>query len=178
MRIYLACALTHVPRSLFDDYSDFLHQLAGHLRADLAPSQVKYALIDSDPDLALKPAEERARLCYLQDRKMVEEADLVIAEVSFPGIGLGIELEIAQAKHIPVLLCFRNYGQNQACPVRYANPDGTSHSLQIGEGFISLMALGLPMVRGIVRYENAQEGLRGITEAVHDFASTWRGIGE
>lgn len=166
MKIYLACALTHVPRDVFGDYCAFLHLLAEHLRGEPPRRQVRYALVDSDPDLALKPVEERARQCYVSDGKMVEEADLVVAEASFPGIGLGIELEIAQAQQTPILLCFTDTYQNRSLPAQYVNPDGTNHHLQIGDGVISLMALGLPMVRGVIKYDSAQDGLARVTEAV------------
>ena len=79
MRVYIACGLTHVPRAEFSEYARFVHDLAATLvsRCDVA---VKYALHDSDPQLAEKPAAERARLCYLWDRKMVESADVVVAD--------------------------------------------------------------------------------------------------
>jgi hypothetical protein len=127
---------------------------------------VRYALVDSDPQLAEKPFEERARLCYLWDREMVREAELVIAEASFPAIGLGIELQIAEANDTPILLCFRDYHANRATPVDYVNPDQSTHSLQIGEGFVSLMALGLPSVYRIIQYEDREDGLGRISETV------------
>ncbi len=114
MKIYLACGLTHVPRDMFSDHCDFLHKLAERLRSEPARHEVKYALIDSDPQLGEKPFAERARLCYLWDREMVGEADLVIAEASFPAIGLGIELQIAEANDTPILLCFRDYRRSIA----------------------------------------------------------------
>ena len=78
MNIYIACALTHVPRDIFHAYSSHIHELANRLKED--GHHVKYALVNSDPQLAKKPKEDKARLCYLWDRKMVEEADLVVAE--------------------------------------------------------------------------------------------------
>lgn len=166
MKIYLACGLTHVPRDIFSEYCAFLHRLAERLRSEPVKHEVKYALINSDPHLAEKPFEERARLCYLWDREMVEEADLVIAEASFPAIGLGIELQIAEASATPILLCFRDYQRNRALTVEYINPDRSKHSLQIGEGYVSLMALGLPAVYRVIRYNDCEDGLRRIVEAV------------
>ena len=64
--------------------------------------------IGSDPQLAEKPPKERASLCYTWDRRMVEEADLVIAEASFPSTGLGIELQIADTEDVEV--------RSWACP--------------------------------------------------------------
>jgi hypothetical protein len=145
MNIYIACALTHVPRDKFNEYSEWIHSIANSISI---PHDVKYALINSDPQLAKKPDENKSRLCYLWDRKMVEEADLVIAECSFPSTGLGIELQVAENKNIPILLCFRDYGTNKSNPISYENPDHTQHQLQIGEGYISHMVLGMPNVIG------------------------------
>ena len=77
MKIYIACGLTHVLRDLFPHYTEYLHSLAQALSALRSDCMVKYALLNSDPQLAEKPPEERASLCYAWDRRMVEEADLV-----------------------------------------------------------------------------------------------------
>src|SRR5579872_4162009 len=111
MKIYLACGLTHVPRAHFDEHAAFIHKLAEALRSEPNNHVVQYALKNSDPQLAKKPASERAKLCYLWDREMVENSEVVIAEASFPSTGLGIEMQIAEAKGIPILLCYKDYGQ-------------------------------------------------------------------
>lgn len=164
MRIYIACGLTHVPRELFDSYVAFIHRLAGSLQS-YGFNDVKYALVNSDPQLAEKPFEERARLCYLWDRDLVQRADVVIADASFPSTGLGIELQIAETAGIPVILSFRKSAQTQVPPVDYSNPDHSHHSLQIGEGYVSLMALGLPTIFKLISYELEEEGLRRIVDA-------------
>src|ERR1700730_1980997 len=107
MKIYIACGLTHVPRNLFNEHIGFIHQVADTLKS--AGHEVTYALVNSDPQLAERPVEERARLCYAWDRQMVENAHLVIAELSFPSTGVGIEMQIAETRGTPILLCFRDY---------------------------------------------------------------------
>ena len=166
MKIYLACGLTHVPRELFVEHCEFVHSLARRLRLSPAAHEVKYALVNSDPGLAEKPFKERAKLCYLWDRQMVEEAELVIAEASFPAIGMGIELQIAEAHGTPIILCFRDYHGNRATPVGYTNPDHSVHTLQIGEGFVSLMALGVPTVHSVVQYANIEDGIHKVVDAI------------
>jgi hypothetical protein len=164
MRLYIACGLTHVPRDRFDGYVHFIHELARALA--LAGHDIRYALRDSDPQLATKPFGERARLCYLWDREMVEWADAVVAEASFPSTGLGIELQIAEAKGSPIILCFERSALNQATPVEYDNNGHTHHSLQIGEGFVSLMALGLPTVFRVISYIDHAIGVTEIIDTV------------
>jgi hypothetical protein len=166
MKIYIACALTHVPRDKFDEYTAFIHTLAAALRGSDTQNEVRYALVNSDPQLAIKPVNERARLCYLWDRDMVEAADVVIAEASFPSIGLGIEMQIAERKDKPIVLCFRDYGSNRAEAVAYKNPDLSRHDLQIGEGYVTLMALGVPSIFRVIKYGNVEEGIRQVLEAV------------
>ena len=165
MNIYIACGLTHVPRQRFDGYARFIHTLAADLAAVGARS-VRYALHDSDPQLAAKPFDERARLCYLWDREMVESADIVIADATYPSIGLGIEMQLAEARGTPIIIAFERLEEHRAKPVEYVNPDATHHALQIGEGFVSLMALGLPSVFKVVPYASPAEGVRALSETV------------
>jgi hypothetical protein len=165
MNVYIACALTHVPREAFDQYVLFIHRLALSLR-ELRHDHVTYALVNSDPQLAEKPFDERARLCYLWDREFVRQADLVIAEVSYPSIGVGIELQVAEAIGIPIVLCFKKAPEIRAQPIDYENPDHVRHTLQIGEGYTSLMALGLPTVFKVIDYGEEDQGITRILEAV------------
>lgn len=138
--------------------------------ADIAGSNVKYALVDSDPQLADYPFESRARLCYAWDRGMVEDADLVIAEASYPSIGLGIEMQLAEQAGIPIILCFKDDAAHRAGAVTYANPDSSRHELQIGEGYVSLMALGVPKVVKVIKYTKRADGIGTIVQAVRTVA--------
>ena len=165
MNVYIACGLTHVPRNEFTLYVSFIHELAEHLTQE-GCAEVKYALKDSDPQLAEKPFEERAHLCYLWDRRMVEEADLVVAEATYPSTGLGIELQLAESKGIPTVICFNSLDSRKAEPAEYETTDYVRHSLQVGEGFVSLMALGLPTVLRVVPYTHRQQAFREVGEAV------------
>lgn len=165
MKVYIACGLTHVPRNHFGAYVAFLHRLAGTLSQNEG-YEVKYALVNSDPRLASKPISDRARLCYLWDTRMVQEAEVIVAECSFPSIGLGIELQVAVEKEIPIVIAFRDFHGNRAVPVGYTNPDSTEHELQIGEGFVSLMALGLPTVFKVHQYLQEDEGISQISQSV------------
>lgn len=167
MNIYVACGLTHVPRSEFDRYVLFLHSLANHLTTHLG-AEVKYALRDSDPQLAERPPIDRARLCYLWDRQMVEWADVVVAEASFPSTGLGIEMQIAEANGTPIVVAYRVAEAHKAPPVQYKNPNRTTHSLQLGEGYVSLMALGLPSVFKVVPYTSEAEGQSLLLDALSE----------
>lgn len=166
MKIYLACGLTYVPRLEFARYVAFIHGLALHLESHGA--EVKYALKHSDPQLASKPPEEKAKLCYLWDREMVQWADLVVAECTYPSTGLGIELQVAEQNGTPIIICFESSESSAAAPVEYENPDGQRHQLQIGEGHVTLMALGLPTIFRVVPYLDVSKGLDLIAAAVSD----------
>jgi len=166
MKIYLACGLTHVPRTRFESYVAFIHHMASALEA--LGAEVKYALKDSDPQLANCPPEDKARLCYLWDRRMVEWADLVIAECTYPSTGVGIELQIAERNGTPTIICFQATNATAAPAVEYLNPDGKHYELQIGEGHVTLMALGLPTVFLVVPYVKHEEAIWKIGAAVSE----------
>jgi hypothetical protein len=163
--IYLACALTHVPEPEFDGYTERIHRFAAALCAQGA-NQVRYALINSDPQLAAKPAADKARLCYLWDRRMVESADVFVAEATHPSLGLGIEMQIAESNDIPLIMCFEKAESRRTHSKHYRNPDRQAHKLQVGEGFVSLMALGLPNVFSVIPYRAEEECLRGLATAL------------
>lgn len=157
MKVYVACGLTHVSSEHFPEYVETIHQIAAEVREAISGSQVKYALVNSDPQLSQRAEVDRAKLCYIWDRQMVEEADLVIAEASFPSTGLGIELQIAEMSGIPAVLVFKDFGANRASSRTYENPgDADTHELQVGEGYITLMALGLPNVFKVIKYQSTQ----------------------
>lgn len=163
MKIYLACGLTHVPRENFDRYVAIIHYFATGI--ETCGAEVKYPLKNSDPQLAVMPIDERARLCYEWDRNMVEWADLIVAECTYPSIGVGIEMQIAEQKKIPVLILF-NSVKETAGKVQYCNPDGGKHWLQIGEGHVTLMALGMPNVVGVLGYKRERNALNEIFKAI------------
>lgn len=165
MKIYIACGLTHVPREEFGPYVLLIEGLAQRLEL-LGYAEVKYALRNSDPQLAEKPLADRARLCYLWDKEMVEWADVVVAEASYPSTGLGIELQIASSQGTPIVLTFRLEERHRAKPVQYQTPDQKVHDLQLGEGYVSLMALGLPSLFKVAPYKDAEEAISVIEEAV------------
>ena len=165
MKLYIACGLTHVPRSEFTAYVCLIEEIAKFLETKLG-AEVKYALRDSDPQLALKPFADRARLCYVWDREMVEWADVVVAESSYPSTGLGIELQIACTREIPIVMVFKLDERHRALPVQYQTPDQEIHNLQLGEGYVSLMALGLPSVFKVLFYANVQEACAKVGMAV------------
>ena len=169
IQIYIACGLTHVPRNIFPNYVGYIHQLAAELRQIADVLDVRYALINSDPQLASKPAEEQAKLCYDWDRQMVEGADLVIADASFPSTGLGIELQIAAAASIPIIMLVGDLGINRVSEVRYRNPDSSEHEIQICMGIVSLMALGLPTIRKTIYYCAFDEAISRAANAVRPY---------
>src|SRR5262245_2745863 len=103
MKVYIGCGLTYVPRDRFQGYVALVHRLAAALRGNQC-EEVMYALINSDPQLAEKPFGERARLCYLWDRELVEKADVMVAEATYPSTGLGIEMQIAENRGKPIII--------------------------------------------------------------------------
>lgn len=169
MKIYLACGLTHVPRDSFERYVAFIHDFAERLAQTLS-AEVRYALKHSDPQLANRPSHEKAKLCYIWDRAMVEWADVIVAECSHPSTGVGIELQIAEQQGTPIIICFEDSSVTAATPVEYANPDGTKHQLQIGEGHVTLMALGLPTVFRVIPYTEPQNGIGSVVDAVRELS--------
>lgn len=146
VNVYISCALTHVPRSVFQSYVAFIHKMADALRG-AGIEQVTYALINSDPQLAEKPFSERARLCYLWDRELVEQADVIIAEGTFPSIGIGIELQVAESLGKPIILTFQRDDEYKAPPADYRN-------------------LGLPNIFHAIAYTDRDQAIQDVLNVV------------
>jgi hypothetical protein len=79
---------------------------------------------------------------------------------------LGIELQIAAQKGIPIVICFNKGKQYRAQEVQYENPDKSHHQLQIGEGYVTLMALGLPTVFRVLGYRTEDKALCEIRQTI------------
>jgi len=166
--VYISCSLTHVPSNIFEQYCDFIRDIAKMLEQKHGFS-VKYALKDSDPFLPQYPFSKRPKKCYEWDRGMVEEADLVIAEVSFPSLGAGIELQIAEHKRIPVILIYKDYGFNVAEEKEYKNDDGKMHKLQIGNRIVSIIVQGNPAIVHEIYYSSYEEVIDSLSQFICDF---------
>lgn len=148
INVFISCAMTHVPKKSFSLYFQYINQIASCL--DGLGLETHHAFKDSDPFLAKVSKERKATECYKMDRLLVEKSSLVVAEASFPSIGLGIELEIAHSLGIPAIITFSEVFCKKADSKRYILEDSNSYSLQIGEGFVTLMAIGLPNMKGVV----------------------------
>ena len=97
---------------------------------------------------------------------MVEEADVIVADSTYSSTGLGIELQIAEARGIPVVLCFHRTPEAHVDSAEYVNPDASRHMLQVGDGFVSLMALGIPSIVDVIDYAEPSEGIASVVQAV------------
>jgi hypothetical protein len=62
-----------------------------------------------------------------------------------------------------------DYGVNRVKPARYTNPDASKHDLQVGEGIVSLMALGIPSIRRRIGYICPETAIRLCVEAAELF---------
>ena len=74
-------------------------------------------------------------------------------------------MQLAENKNIPIFLCYRDFGQRVA-PVKYRNPDHSSHDLQVGEGFVTLMAAGVPSVFRSFQYSDSADGIDKILSVI------------
>ena len=160
IRVYLACGLTHVPARDFESYVSGIHLVAREFEDQ--GCEVSYALVDSDPQLASYPESQRARLCYEWDRRMVEWSSLVVAESSYPSTGMGIELQIAADRNIPIVFLINRKFGKLADRKLYELGDGSVHELQIGDRMVSLMALGLPNVIGQIVFDDTSASRRRV----------------
>ncbi|QGP38809.1 hypothetical protein [Piscirickettsia salmonis] len=142
-------------KSVFANYSNHIKQLALWLKQK--KYSVKYALEDSDPQLSLIEKGEQPALCYKWDKEMVEKSDVILADVTFPSIGLGIEMQIAAENDIKLILMHSSDWSECADDKKYETEEHQHYHVQIGSDNISLMALGLPNVFGVINYRSKED---------------------
>lgn len=170
MRIYIACGLSHVPESQFQEHAHLIQSIA-HSLEERSGHTVRYALRDSDPQLATQPADQQAKLCYTWDRAMVEWADLVVAESTFPSTGMGVELQIAAQSSIPIVMLYKSKRPEEIPHLPYRNADESQHEIQIGTSGVSLMALGVPSIIRTIEYRTHNEALSALEAELPGIAS-------
>jgi hypothetical protein len=151
--VYIGAAMTHLPPAIFGEYKQTVEAMAD-LIAKLCNAKVTYALENSDPYLPGFDKERRPAECYRMDRELVEQSDLMIAEASFPSTGLGQELQMAAYNDVPVILCFRNWGDNIAAKKDYTTRAGEAHTIELGNKIVSSMVLGNPAVVHEILYKS------------------------
>jgi hypothetical protein len=75
-------------------------------------------------------------------------------------------LQLACSQETPIILFFKLEEKHRAPPIDYKTPDKKEHSLQLGEGYVSLMALGLPSLFRIHPYVDVEHALAGLNSAL------------
>jgi hypothetical protein len=55
---------------------------------------------------------------------------------------------------------------NKVESVEYENPDHSRHHLQVGEGFVTLMALGVPTIFRVLKYSDREDGVLQVLHAI------------
>jgi deoxycytidylate deaminase len=125
--IYLSCGLTNTPASARDLY-DLLKHGASEVGVEMyCPHE------HTDP---LKATAHSPQEIYELDKKRVQESGAVVAVVTWPSLGVGIELEWAASSKKPIVLL---------------NEKGA---------LVSRAALGLPSIVYHIEYENADAAKR------------------
>jgi hypothetical protein len=85
-RVYLACVLSHAPKAFLEDYS--------YIRQHILP------YVEVLDFLGLKPP---IGDCFQYDINCVRRCDLLIANVTYPSIGVGMEFGIAYESRKPII---------------------------------------------------------------------------
>jgi hypothetical protein len=160
--VYIACGLTHVPSACFAEYSALISALSQMIESTCG-WQTRFALKDSDPHLAAFTPSDRASICYLLDRRLVAEASLVIAEMSFPSTGAGMELQLAAEFGIPIVCLHSNTCHRWAEEKSYESPSGASCQLELGDRVMSIMAAGNPMMIKLIEYTDAADAIEKLS---------------
>lgn len=131
MKVYISGALTGT--SNHNQLKRFYEQL-GRLCE-------QYGLIAYVPHLATDPVNHphvSPHQVYALDREQVSNSNLVIAYVGQPSSGVGMEVQIAESNHIPVLLLYEQ-GKSVSRMIRGCpNIIGELHFKDVYDGLVQV----------------------------------------
>lgn len=152
MDLFLCCSMTNVPNKFFNNYSKTISNL--HSFIESFGHNVSNALRDNSPYDSSLDDFENAKVCYEWHKSRIEKSNLVIAEVSFPSIGVGIELESANQFNIPIILIYDKILAIKADVKEYEATGDLIKNTNITHPNISSMALGLKQAKELVGYKD------------------------
>ncbi len=101
VRVHISGIITNLPKEKKKQYLDFYDQLAVVCRKHGWQPFVPHHFIDPEEFPASLPAE-----VYDREIRDLKEADVVIAYVGQPSLGVGMELEVAQEQNAIVILMY------------------------------------------------------------------------
>ena len=79
------------------------------------------------------------------------------------------DFSAAEYSNIPIIMLVGELGINRVEKVKYQNPDNKFNHLQIGEGIVSLMALGIPSVKRIVPYKHFSKAVNDVIKLIYEY---------
>lgn len=100
-KVYFACSI----RGGRDD-ADIYAQLVGYIKT----RAIVLSEIFADGKLTASGSTGSSQEIYNKDISWVKEADVIIAEVTNPSLGVGYEIAFAESLRKPILALFRNDG--------------------------------------------------------------------
>ncbi|MEK6959166.1 MAG: hypothetical protein AABW59_03925 [archaeon] len=141
-QVFIGSAVTHVPDVFFEEYKELIVELSKLLETKYL-CKAKHSLKKDDSRLSYIEKHKTAADCYKKCVEDIKASKLMIAEISFPSIGLGQEIEIASQNKIPIIVLFKDYFGRE--------PQG--------ELIVSRMALGNPLVVHQIKYKTTKEAI-------------------
>jgi hypothetical protein len=160
MNIYIACSLTNVAVEHFNTYSNIISTLRLELKNN--GYIVKNALLNGSNNDSSQDDLSNARVCYEWHQQLIKKSDVMIAEVSYPSLGVGIELQLANQLDIPIYLIFNSNMALKSSSKTYNKTESLVSSTNVTHPFISSMALGLNNVEHIIEYTESKQCLNKI----------------
>src|SRR5919199_2854863 len=117
MKVYFACSI----RGGRDD---------AHIYADLVTHLKTKAIVLSeivaDSKLTAEGSDRTNEYIWKRDTDWIREADILIAEVTNPSLGVGYEIAKAEEWNKPVLALFRNMGERKLSAMIGGSPSTTT----------------------------------------------------
>lgn len=141
-QIFIASCVTHSPNVFFEEYKNLIIEIANLLETKYS-CKTHHSIKKEDSRLSYIEKHKTAQECYTKCVKDIKESKLLIAEISFPSIGIGQEIEIASQNQIPIIVLFKDFFNRESKK----------------ELVVSRMALGNPSIIHQIQYTSVNDAL-------------------
>jgi len=114
-KVYFACSIAggRDQAHVYSDIVEYIKEANGHVLSELFAAKE----LTNEVGMNMEPA-----FVWNRDVNWVKEADVIIAEVTQPSLGVGYELGLAEQIKTPVLALFDETSDRRLSPMISGNP--------------------------------------------------------
>lgn len=166
--------MTYLPKSHLKKYILFIQSL-GRMIEESGFAHAKYAFRDTDPFMTNLSPSKIPEFCYKTNAGYIKSSTCIIAEVSFPSTGVGIELQIAEQYRIPIIVVYKKQNISKIKNKYYSLEDNGKYKLYTRTDGVSVVVYGLSSIKKEIQYKSYQDCICKLKRYLSNFICEHKG---